>query len=617
MRLSPLLLTIAVVMAGCNRPESATPAPAPITAAPGTPEFEAQRLAWFREARFGMFIHWGVYAVPAGTYQDKRINGIGEWILNNGQIPIAEYKAFAPQFTAAKYDPEKWAALAKRAGMKYMVITSKHHDGFTLFDSAVSDWSAVKASGAKRDLIAPLEKAARGQGLHFGLYYSQAQDWTHPGGGAYKKKWDTAQEGPNVHALLDKKTDLTTEDGKKLYEAAVQADYDLYLKNISVPQVDEILTKFHPDLVWWDTPARMTPERAALFAPVLAKQPTLVMNNRLGGGVKGDCETPEQHIPPRGFPGRDFEVCMTMNNTWGFKSYDEAWKPTKQILEHLSDISSKGGNFLLNVGPTAEGEIPAASIERLEQVGAWMDVNGDAIHGSQGSPFAKRLPWGRVTRKDHTDGSQTLYLHVWDWPKDGKLSVPHTGQAGATARPMTTKAAVPVTQDGDRLTLSLPAAATDPIISVIRLDLPKAVVDNDAPLEGPDAQGAVHLSILDADSIGNYQGNMPISGSGTNMYLGPWTDAGWKLEYRLNAPKAQAWKVAAEVAAEAPVTLHLTVGKTTTDALVAATGGTDAWKTVDLGRIELKAGEVAFTLSAEKKGWKTINLRKVTLTPAP
>jgi len=189
-----------------------------------TKEQRDKRMAWFREARFGMFIHWGVYAVPAGVYQGREVGGIGEWIMCKAKIPVADYKAYAPQFTAANYDPEAWTALAKQAGMRYVVITSKHHDGFALFDSAVSDWNAVNNSGAKRDLIAPLEKAVRAQGLRFGLYYSQAQDWINRGASPSPTwaKWDPAQEG----------------------------DFDEYLKKLAVPQVEELLSKFNPDLVW-------------------------------------------------------------------------------------------------------------------------------------------------------------------------------------------------------------------------------------------------------------------------------------------------------------------------------------------------------------------------------
>jgi len=247
---------------------------------------------WFHKARFGMFIHWGVYAVPAGVWQGKNIGWIGEWIMKNGKIPIADYKNFAKDFTAANYDPKAWAALAKEAGVQYVVITSKHHDGFALFDTKASDWNAIEASAAGRDLIDPLEKAVRAEGLKFGLYYSQAQDWSHPGGAAMGVKegeagWDPAQAG----------------------------SFDDYLKKVAFPQVEEILSKFQPDIIWWDTPVNMNDERAKPFADLLAKYPQIITNDRLGGRYKGDTRTPEQHIPPRGYPGQMFEVCMTMNDT--------------------------------------------------------------------------------------------------------------------------------------------------------------------------------------------------------------------------------------------------------------------------------------------------------------
>jgi len=587
-----LLLTPLAALTAAESPKTTHPNVAAETAPaiqPESPEHKAQRMAWFRDARFGMFIHWGVYAQPAGVYNGKDVPSIGEWIMANAKIPVADYKAFAKDFTASKYDPEAWASLAKRAGMRYVIITSKHHDGCTLFDSAVSDWTMVKASGAKRDLIVPLEKAVRSQGLHFGLYYSQCQDWINPGGGSWKKKWDPAQAG----------------------------DYDQYLTKVAVPQVKELLSKFHPDVLWWDTPADMTPARAFYFTAVIANYPNLITNDRLGSNVKGDLETPEQNIPPRGFPDRDFEVCMTMNETWGYKSKDNDWKPVRQLLQHLSDISSKGGNFLLNVGPTAEGQIPQASIERLEAVGKWMDVNGEAIHGTQASPFAKRLSWGRVTRKaDATGTGETLYLHVWDWPKDGKLEVPHAGQEGATATLLATKAKLPIAISNGNLVLSLPASAPDTDISVIALHLPTTLVDNDAPLESPDANGVVHLSIRDADSHGSYAGNMPVTGSGAEAFLGPWTDRDWKLEYRLEAPEAQSWLVQAEIAAAAPTTLKLQAGKKTISAAIPATGGASVWKTIDLGIIQMGAGEPSFLLQADGNNWNAVGLRNITLSPA-
>ncbi len=330
-----------------------------------TSEQRDARMQWWRKARFGMFIHWGVYAVPAGTYKGEQIAGIGEWIMRRAETPVAEYKAFAKQFNPVHYDPDAWAALAERAGMKYIVITSKHHDGFALFPSEATDWDVVDATPYGKDLIGPLAEAARRHGLRFGLYYSQAQDWNHPGGAKAGLKegegWDDAHKG----------------------------SFDAYLKSIAYPQVKEILTRYQPDILWWDTPVWMNQERADLLRPLLRLQPAIITNNRLGGGYRGDTDTPEQHIPATGIPGRDWEVCMTMNNTWGYKSYDNNWKSVEDLIHKLVDIASKGGNFLLNVGPKPDGTIPQASITRLEAVGKWMAINGESIYDTTASAFAK------------------------------------------------------------------------------------------------------------------------------------------------------------------------------------------------------------------------------------
>ena len=379
-----LLLTSLVLATSLSARAETLPPATPGTA---TAVAAAERTQWFREARFGLFIHWGVYAVPAGEWQGKAVGGIGEWIMRNGKIPVADYRAFAQNFTAAKYDPQAWARLARTAGTKYVVIGAKHHDGFALYDSAASDWNAVQASSAKRDLIAPLAKAVRAEGLKFGCYYSQSQDWINPGGAKFggARSWDPAQDG----------------------------DYDTYLQKCALLQVRELIERYDPAIIWWDTPVNMTKARAKPFGDVLAQHPNIITNDRLGEGYNGDTKTPEQHIPPRGYPGELFEVCMTMNDTWGFKKNDNNWKSVRQILRNLSDISSKGGNFLLNVGPTAEGEIPAASIERLEAVGRWMAVNSEAIYATDAGPFPRRLPWA-VSPKNGPPTARPLCL-----PKSG------------------------------------------------------------------------------------------------------------------------------------------------------------------------------------------------------
>jgi len=538
-----------------------------------------------------MFVHWGVYAVPGGVWQGREIPGIGEWILKNGKIPIADYKSFANEFSAAKYDPQAWADLAKEAGMKYVVITSKHHDGFALYDSAASEWDAVNASPAKRDLLEPLAKAVRANGLKFGLYYSQAQDWTHPGGAIMGLKtnqpgWDPAQTG----------------------------DFAAYIQKIAVPQTRELLTRYKPDIVWWDTPVNMTPELAKPLADLLAQTPDIISNDRLGGGYEGDTKTPEQHIPPRGYPGQMFEVCMTMNDTWGFKRNDHNWKSITQILHNLSDISSKGGNFLLNVGPTADGLIPPESVERLKSVGQWMKVNGEAIYATEASPFPRRLPWGRITQK-FSGEKTTLYLHVWDWPQDGKLLLPTLKETPVSARLLADGREVKAGAINDGVVVELSGKATDPVISIVVLEFDRSLTITQQPFVTPGADGKIFLDAHSADLHGGHTGTIRVEGTGADAHLTNWLDANWRVEYVVSAPAAGKWEIEADVIAPAAVELLIKSGKKETKIPVAATGNDKSYKPVSLGTIELPAGQTSFELKGVAAGWKPIMIRGITVSP--
>ncbi|MEI8039583.1 MAG: alpha-L-fucosidase [Verrucomicrobiota bacterium] len=559
-------------------------------ASAATPDAAAlARTRWFRDARFGMFIHWGVYAVPAGEWQGKPANGLGEWIMHNGKIPVADYKEFAKGFTAANYDPQAWARLARAAGMKYVVVTSKHHDGFALFDSAVSDWNAAKAAPAGRDLVAPLAAAVRAEGLKFGCYYSQAQDWVHPGGARIKNgpSWDPAQLG----------------------------DFGAYLQKIALPQVREVVDRYQPDILWWDTPAGMTTELAQPFADLLARHPSILSNDRLGGGFKGDTSTPEQRIPARGYPGKLFEVCMTMNDTWGFKKDDTHWKSVRQILRNLSDISSKGGNFLLNVGPTADGRIPAASIERLEIVGRWMQTNGEAIYATEASPFQRRLTWGRVTQKITPSGATTLYLHVWDWPADGHLLLPSLSELPTAGTLLASGAAVTAQSTAEGLVVNLPARAPDAEISVVRLQFPGAVTVSESVANVPGPDGRIELTPFDADPTGGLGGNFELLGRGAESYLAHWKDAAWTLDYRISTPSAGRWQVSAEFASATPATLVLRSTKTVVKVPVPAGADAATWHTVDLYTLNLPAGDHTLQLQGVKENWKGgPDVRRVWLT---
>ncbi len=420
---------------------------------------QADKMQWWKDAKFGMFIHWGVYSVPAGVYKGHKVKGIGEWIMNRGKIPVAEYREYAKSFNPVKYDPEAWVKLAREAGMKYMVITSKHHDGFGMFDSKVTDWDIVDATPYHKDVLAPLVKACREQGMHIGFYYSQAQDWNHPGGAAYRVPATAGWPNPDS-TRIDKYT--AEHDGH--WDPAQLGSFDEYLDNIAVPQVREILSNYGPiDILWWDTPKNMTPKRAEKFLPIIAQYPKLITNNRLGGGIKGDLETPEQYIPATGFPGRNWEVCMTMNDTWGYKSWDHNWKSGEDLLLKLSEIVSKGGNFLLNVGPTSEGLIPQASIDRLKYIGRWMKKNGEAVYGTTASPFPW-LPWGRATLKRNK-----LYLHVYDWPQDGLLKLPLGNKVEKAYLLVDPENMLKVENKKGYVKISVPAEAPDSVISVVTL----------------------------------------------------------------------------------------------------------------------------------------------------
>jgi len=560
-------------------------------AAPDATETPAQRdarMAWFREAKFGMFIHWGIYAVPAGTYNGEQIKGIGEWIMLRGKIPVAEYRAYAREFNPVKYDPQGWADMAKDAGMKYIVITAKHHDGFALFPSDVTDWDVADATPYRKDLITPLAEAARRDGLKFGTYYSQAQDWNHPGGAksGYKEgeAWDDAQKG----------------------------SFDEYIAKIAVPQTREILTRIQPDILWWDTPAWMTPERAKPLNDLIALRPGLITNNRLGGGYKGDTETPEQHIPATGFKDRDWETCMTMNDTWGFKSYDHNWKSTEVILRNLIDIVSKGGNYLLNVGPTAEGEIPAPSIERLKQVGAWMKVNGTAIYGTTASPFAK-LTWGRCTKKVSDQGG-TLYLHVFDWPADGKLVVPGLRNKVTGAQLLATGGKLTAKVIGDDVVVSLPAKAPDAIASVVELTFagPLKVERN---LPGAKADGSLVLTAEMADIHNTIRAHAELNGRGAAAKIAKWDSADSRLSWDFNAAKAGTFNVTADITGSGGGKLSLTVEKSTVSADVAAAEMAGP-RTVSLGKITIpKPGIYTLELKPDKTKWEGFDLGRVVMTP--
>ncbi len=418
------------------------------------------RMEWWREARFGMFIHWGLYAVPAGVWKGKQIPGIGEWIMAGANIPVAEYAPLAKQFSPVKFDPARWVSIAKAAGMKYIVITSKHHDGFSLWNSKVSDYDVVDSTPFGKDILAALTKECRRQGIKMCFYHS-ILDWHHPAQFVNPKAKNPRDGHANNSIHPERK-----------------AEYVSYMK----AQLRELITNYDPAVLWFDgewVDWWTEPDGKDLYNYVRSLKSDIIVNNRVGKGRRGmqglnkgpgyagDFGTPEQEIPATGQPGVDWESCMTMNDTWGYKSFDKNWKSTQQLVRNLVDIVSKGGNYLLNVGPTAEGLIPEASVQRLAEIGRWMDVNAEAIYDTTASPFPQPS-WGRFTKKPGF-----LYAHVFEWPGDGQLQIPALKQNVAKASLLTAAGSqsLEVKQSETGIFVSLPAKPPSPIDSVVKLDL--------------------------------------------------------------------------------------------------------------------------------------------------
>jgi len=426
------------------------------------------RMAWWREARFGMFIHWGLYSIPAGKWDGKEIPGIGEWIMNRATIPVADYKALAAQFNPTAFNAHDIVALAKSAGMKYVVITAKHHDGFAMFDSKADPFNIVAATPFHRDPLRELAEECRKQGLKLGFYYSQDQDWTAPGGAAYKTG---DHDAPNHH-----------------WDKAQDGDFASYLHTKAIPQMKELLENYKefPVVIWFDTPTDdMTPALAGEIVTLLNQHPNLIWNNRLGGGYKGDTETPEQFIPAQGYPGRDWEACMTMNDTWGYKSFDTNFKSTETLLRNLIDITSKGGNYLLNIGPDSKGNVPAPEIDRLHEVGKWLAVNGEAIYGTHPTLFGAEAGSFSTTEKDKegkpkfvpewkwrsTTSAHKIYIELFTWP-GSSFHLDKLPRTVTSAYLLADKSKKPlkITQSNGSIDIALPASAPDTIATVVVLN---------------------------------------------------------------------------------------------------------------------------------------------------
>lgn len=433
-----------------------------------TKEERDARMAWWREARFGMFVHWGLYSGLAGTWDGKPVGTRGgmEWIQQRVRVDTWEYAHQAvPKFHPAEGFAKDWAKLAKEAGCRYVVFTTKHHEGFGLFNSQYTDYDAYDLVG--RDLCKEITDAIRAEGLKVGYYHSVI-DWHHP-------QYDYVKADKLPYPLKGK----PSPNGPR--------NHDIYV-NYLHHQARELFSNYGKvDVIWWDYSKEGNDgpfwRSDELMAMARKLQPGIISNNRLyhipniekedsvdrlkkWKPEQGDFTTPEQTIPSTGIPGVDWEVCMTMNTTWGYSEHDHAWKSNETLIHNLIDIVSKGGNYLLNIGPKGDGSIPQESIDAMHAIGEWMAVNGEAIYATTASPF-EQPAWGRCTKKPGK-----LYAHVFEWPSDGKLSIPLKGERVTKAYLLadSSRKALKTQITSDGVAIQLPSQAPDAIASVIAVE---------------------------------------------------------------------------------------------------------------------------------------------------
>lgn len=538
-----------------------------------------ERLKWWNEVRFGMFIHWGLYALLAGEWKGKRTEGIGEWIMHDLKIPIDEYEKLAADFNPVKFDAEAWAQLAQDAGMKYLVITAKHHDGFCMFDSPSNPYNIVKQTPFKRDPMKELAAACNKRGIRMCFYYSQDLDWHAPGGGGH---WEEA-------------------DGKFLGYRRPPEDFQKYLDTVVKPNLRELLTNYGPiGLIWFDVPATITRAQSESLRDLVHElQPACLVSGRVGHGV-GDYGSLGDNQHPAGPVKGAWETPATLNDTWGFKKDDHNWKSLDELINLLVNCASKGVNYLLNVGPTAEGVIPQPSVELLRQVGDWLKRNGEAIYGTQASPFLADPAWGRVTRKGNT-----LYLLVKQW--SGSVSLVGLRNEVLSARVLGAgQPEVKFVRDGDTVRFELPGQAPETTVSTILVTL-------DGP---PDAEqlifqdGRAPLAL--PVSLAQIKGELKVHDyRGTDR----WTDTSVAVSWPVRVRSAGEYEVRVRTAykVEAPEqTGHHDVRVTLGDGVsVAGTvGHRDRIATSDqrpfqhavsvLGRVRLRAADHTVTITADR-----------------
>ncbi|MCC6391412.1 MAG: alpha-L-fucosidase [Bryobacterales bacterium] len=545
------------------------------------------RTQWFRDAKFGMFVHWGAYSVI----------GRHEWSREMFHIPQAEYDEYARRFNPVNFDPDAWVALAQNAGARYMVVTSKHHDGFSIYRSEVSDYD-MEMTPYAGDPLKMLSQAAARRGMRLGFYHS-IMDWHNPDY-VPKRSWEVKE--PNKGGNLDK--------------------YIGFMKE----QLRELLTGYGDVAVLWfdgeweHSTAEMRSDEIYDF--IRQASPKTLINDRLfkrEPGNKGDFGTPEQFVPATGMKDPSgkpilWESCVTINTDgWGYNKYETEFKTSRDLIRMLIEVVSKGGNLLLNVGPMPDGRIQDEFVTRLNAMGEWMAVNSEAIYGTTASPFARLPFFGRATVKDNV-----LYLHVFQWPADRRLRAPGLKNLVQSAKVLGVQGSLLRTsREGNDVLVELPSQVPDEVASVVALTLDGAPMVEPYVIQ-PDEKGVLHLGVESSEIETQFGQRAKKENFLGHVFLTKWTRADDVPVWRVSVPKAGRYKVelsygAARGAAGAEYTVS--AGKAQFTEKTVNTGGEMVFRTVTAGELRLEAGEQRLQVKASTTGRPAMTLEWVRLVP--
>jgi alpha-L-fucosidase len=565
------------------------------------------RVEWWREARFGMFIHWGIYSLPGGEWKGKKVDGYAEHLMRKEKIPRAEYLQLAHQFNPVKFNAEEWASIAQQAGMKYMIITAKHHDGFAMFNSDVSDYNVVKQTAWKHDPMLDLAAACKKHGIKFGFYYSHAFDWEHPD--APGNDWE--YNNPGGDKLLFGGANWYDVHPELLPKAVN------YVNQKAIPQIRELIKKYHPDILWFDTPGKLPlSENIRILEAIREADPNVVVNGRLarGGGslnlgdYQNTADRPAEFFPVTG----DWEAIPTTNESYGYSKFDKSHKSAKFLVQLLAKSASRGGNLLMNIGPKGDGEFDAADKRILDSIGIWMKVNSASIYGTVKTPLPIQN-WGVSTKK-----GDKLYLQIFEWPRNNKLIVGGLKSDIAKAYLLADPAKKPLAfkrLSGLDVELTIPAKASNDISSVIVLESQKPFVTDSVRLL---TSATANNRLLAFDALLSGKGFKFGDGKPARYFVDGWKSKqqtiSWKFRLLEPAQFALLLKYSADSGNAGDY--ELVIDDAIKNGTIETSPKADSVKETELGIVDLKPGEHTITIKAKDiKAAGLMRLLEVDLKP--